>query len=259
MNFYPHHIGDYARDTQHLSPLEDGCYRRMLDIAYASEKPLPASVEAICRLVRAKSASERKAVDAVLGEFWKQQEDGWHNKRVEEEILKAKAKADAARVNGQKGGRPKTQQEPTGFALGNPAETQGKAPNNQEPEANSQRPASAGSGLPACPHEQILALYHEILPECPRVMEWNDRRQTLMRTRWREKSKPNGRSQGYTTPEAGLAYWRRFFTFVSQSKFLTGKVNPQPGRPPFVASLEWLITPSHFAKVVEGEYHREAQ
>lgn len=126
---------------------------------------------------------------------------------------------------------------------------------SSSPEESKDSPASAGGGLPACPHEQIVAIYHEILPECPRVIEWNDRRQTLMRTRWREKAKPNGRSQGYTTTEDGLRYWRRFFTFVSQSKFLTGKAPPQPGRAPFVASLEWLITPSNFAKVVEGNYN----
>jgi uncharacterized protein YdaU (DUF1376 family) len=89
VNFYPHHIGDYAKDTAHLSMLEDAAYRRMLDVAYGSEKPLPKSQEKIYRLVRARSNTERLAVDIVLGEFWIEGEDGWHNKRVEEELAKA--------------------------------------------------------------------------------------------------------------------------------------------------------------------------
>jgi hypothetical protein len=40
------------------------------------------------------------------------------------------------------------------------------------------------------------------------------------------------------------------------SRFLTGKAEPGPGRKPFVATLEWLLRPKNFAKVVEGTYHQ---
>ncbi|MBI4293636.1 MAG: hypothetical protein HY661_19340 [Betaproteobacteria bacterium] len=112
--------------------------------------------------------------------------------------------------------------------------------------------------LPDCPHQQIIALYHEILSECPQVIEWNDERQGLLRARWREKAKPNGRSQGYASVDAGLAYWRRYFTYVTGSKFLTGRAEGKPGKAPFVADLEWLIRPTNFVKVVEGKYHDAA-
>jgi uncharacterized protein YdaU (DUF1376 family)/DNA-binding CsgD family transcriptional regulator len=70
VNYYPHHIGDYAKDTAHLSMLEDAAYRRMLDVVYATEKPLPRRPAAIYRLVRARTHAEKLAVDVVLGEFW---------------------------------------------------------------------------------------------------------------------------------------------------------------------------------------------
>jgi uncharacterized protein YdaU (DUF1376 family) len=41
VNFYSFHIGDYAAHTRHLTPIEDIAYRRMLDLYYTSEKPLP--------------------------------------------------------------------------------------------------------------------------------------------------------------------------------------------------------------------------
>lgn len=97
MNFYPHHIGDYSKDTSHLSMVEDGAYRRLMDICYATEKPLPLEPRAVYRLARATSTTERKAVDTVLSEFFERREDGWHQKRIDEELDRAHAKSDKAR------------------------------------------------------------------------------------------------------------------------------------------------------------------
>jgi hypothetical protein len=118
-------------------------------------------------------------------------------------------------------------------------------------------PASGGvDGHPDCPHDRIVALYHELLPICPRVLEWNEGRRAYLRSRWRAKSKPNGTGAGYTTVEAGIEWWRQFFAWVAQSKFLTGQAGVSNGRSkPFVADLEWLVTPNNFAKVIEGKYH----
>ena len=114
-----------------------------------------------------------------------------------------------------------------------------------------------GAAAPDCPHHKVIDLYHEQLPTCTRVVEWNGERQTLMRARWREQAVKNGKRPGYATEEAGLAFWKRFFGYVSQSAFLTGSASPRAGTDrPFVASLEWLVRPKNFAKVVEGNYHR---
>jgi uncharacterized protein YdaU (DUF1376 family) len=88
VNYYPHHIGDYAKDTNHLSWDEDMAYTRLLRAYYAREAPIPAS-EAY-RLARASSKAQKAAVDAVLNEFFKREHDGWHNKRADEEIVRAR-------------------------------------------------------------------------------------------------------------------------------------------------------------------------
>ncbi|HQS00773.1 DUF1376 domain-containing protein [Polaromonas sp. 17-63-33] len=85
------HIGDYAEATGHLSPLEDGMYWRMLRKYYATERPLPAQVEKIQRLVAAKTPEEIAAVDAVLADFFKLEPDGWHQDRCDEVIAAYKA------------------------------------------------------------------------------------------------------------------------------------------------------------------------
>lgn len=88
MNYYPHHIGDYAKDTSHLSWDEDMAYTRLLRAYYAREAAIPES-EAY-RLARASSRAQKAAVDAVLREFFKLETDGWHNKRADEEIVRAR-------------------------------------------------------------------------------------------------------------------------------------------------------------------------
>lgn len=96
MNYYEHHIGDYIKNTAHLSMLEDGCYRRMIDAYYTREAPLPAEKRACYRLVRASSRDEKAAVDVVLEEFFTLEDDGWHQTRCDAEIAKFEAKQPAA-------------------------------------------------------------------------------------------------------------------------------------------------------------------
>jgi uncharacterized protein YdaU (DUF1376 family) len=127
MNYYERHLGDYAKDTAHLTMLEHGAYNLLLDRYYGTEKGIPA--DQVYRVARARSKDERAAVDTVLNEFFDLSGGLWIKNRCAEEIAKAQAKIDASRLNGKKGGRPKnnptgTQEEPTGFHLGSENGTQ---------------------------------------------------------------------------------------------------------------------------------------
>lgn len=125
------------------------------------------------------------------------------------------------------------------------------ARDREEIEESTEAKASVVASKPAtqeCPHQEIIALYHEILPMCPSVREWTNGRSSNLKTRWREKAK-----------RQDLAWWRRFFEFVSESEFLTGRGVATPGRDPFVADLGWLVKPENFAKVVEGKYHSQRE
>lgn len=97
MNYYPHHIGDYASATAHLSMLEDAAYRRLIDWYYLDEAPIPADSRAIYRRVRATSDAEREAVDVVLDEFFVRTDDGYTHKRCDAEIAASRSKSDARR------------------------------------------------------------------------------------------------------------------------------------------------------------------
>ncbi|MBA3774660.1 MAG: DUF1376 domain-containing protein [Ramlibacter sp.] len=94
MNFYKHHLGDYAAATSHLTWDEDCAYRRLLDQYYKREAAIPADPKDACRWIRATSARQRKAVESVLHEFFTLEADGWHQKRCDEEIVQANAQAE---------------------------------------------------------------------------------------------------------------------------------------------------------------------
>lgn len=153
--------------------------------------------------------------------------------------------------NGLKGGRPQTQnnpeepKKPSGLS-GNPEEPK-KADSDSESKSESKSDSESKeqnytSAIANCPHDEIIALYHNILPANPRVKVWNDTRKGYLRSRWREDES-----------RQDLSWWERFFTYISKSAFLTGRVD-QSQRKPFIADLEWIVKPSNFVKIIEGKY-----
>ena len=84
MHYYTFHAKDYAADCSHLSNEEDLAYRRLIDLAFNIEGPIPGTPATIARRIRIPAA----AVESVLGEFWKETPEGWVNNRVIEELLK---------------------------------------------------------------------------------------------------------------------------------------------------------------------------
>lgn len=96
MNYYEHHIGDYAQATAHLTFVEDAAYSRLIRKYYAEERPLPADLSAVQRLVGARTREEKSAVKTVLEEFFFLEADGWHNKRADSEIERYREKSSKA-------------------------------------------------------------------------------------------------------------------------------------------------------------------
>lgn len=107
MNFYKHHLGDYAKDTAHLSILEHGVYLLLLHHHYATEAPLPTDQAVICRIIRATNKAEIAAVAEILRQFWTLTPAGWVNGRATEEIERAASQRDTNRELGRRGGRPR--------------------------------------------------------------------------------------------------------------------------------------------------------
>ena len=97
MNYYEHHIGDYAEATAHLTFIEDATYSRLIRKYYATEKPLPIDVKLVQRLINARSKEEKNAVVSVLNEFFTLTDAGWRQERCDHEIARFKDKQLKAR------------------------------------------------------------------------------------------------------------------------------------------------------------------
>ncbi|MBU9147355.1 hypothetical protein KTD26_33265 [Burkholderia multivorans] len=98
---------------------------------------------------------------------------------------------------------------------------------------------------PPCPHQQIIAAYHELLPASPRIRDWTPARADHLRCRWNEDPK-----------RQNLDWWRRFFGYIAESAFLTGRATSGDRRP-FTPGLDWICKAENFAKIREGRFHDE--
>ncbi len=130
MNFFPFHIGDYASATRHLSWDEDHAYRRLLDVYYTIERPLPAEIRACCRLVLATTESQREAVSTVLHEFFEQEPQGWVNSRADAELANMRERQQKQRDKANKRWHPPAPTPGKAAASGNDAAASAVASGN---------------------------------------------------------------------------------------------------------------------------------
>jgi len=86
----------------HLSLLEHGCYRQMLDQYYLNELPISLDIQKISRLLNARTKDEQDAIQNVLNDFFIKTEDGYVHRRCEVEIEQYNLKSKAAQDNAKK-------------------------------------------------------------------------------------------------------------------------------------------------------------
>jgi uncharacterized protein YdaU (DUF1376 family) len=101
--WYKFYLGDYITHTNHLSDAEDLAYRRLLDLYYISEKPIPLETESVARKIRL----DLDITESVLDEFFDKGVDGYRNHRCDMEIAKYQHQVENNRELGKRGGRPK--------------------------------------------------------------------------------------------------------------------------------------------------------
>jgi hypothetical protein len=117
---------------------------------------------------------------------------------------------------------------------------------NQEPITNNQLNTIAGTkDSSLCPHQEIINLYSKNLPMGIQPKTWAADRASKLKARWREDSK-----------RQNLEWWDKFFRYIANSEFLTGKVH-SGDRKPFEISLDWIVTAKNFANIIDGKYHKD--
>jgi uncharacterized protein YdaU (DUF1376 family) len=173
MHYYSFHVSDYIHDTAHLSNEEDLAFRRLLDLYYTQEKPIPNKTQEVARRIR--MAKQIDAVQTVLEEFFDfdTEHDFWFHKRCDETIAAYQAKAQRNREIGKLGGRPKA----------NPQETQtvSKQNPNQEPITNNHKPIKEKATSVACPDFVDQQVWNDWM-----TVRKDKKAKTLTQTGWKK-------------------------------------------------------------------------
>ncbi len=264
MNYYEHHLGDYLRDTAHLSMVEDGAYRRLLDAYYIKELPLPKAVRDVYRLVRAGTKVEKDAVSIVLSEFFSEGTDGWRHKRCDTEIARYQDKqAKAKRSAEARWGASKPHSDgnanasPNADANGMRTHSDGNA--LQTPDTRHQTPrreakaSSSAAKLPTCPTQAIIDIYHEVLPNLPKVRLHTKDRVKAIRKVWEwvlTSCKPDN-SRRAETAEQALAWLRSYFERATENDFLMGRTPRSGEHANWQCDIDFLMTDRGMKQVIE--------
>lgn len=262
MNFYPHHIGDYISHTAHLTNEEDLAYRRLIELYYQSEKPIPLDIQSVVRSIRLRDFES--SVEAVLNEFFDKTEEGYRNKRCDDVISGYHGQIEAgkrgAAIRWAKGNN-REPIAPLNAPQTHPIATP-IATNNQEPITNNHikttplvnpvglTPVDKSKNGLNCPHQKLLDLYHTECKSLAKVARWSESRRKAMATLWKTVCN----EEKFTEESQGIVYFEGYFNWIEQSDFLCGRT----GTGNFIATIDWILKPANFTKIIEGNYHRMA-
>ena len=136
LHYYTFNIGDYRRDTTHLTLLEHGIYRQLIDTYYLSERPLCADHATLMRTHCVRTEDEQKALESVLKDFFDLIDGAYHHKGCNKNIGQYREKSEKASNSA------KARWEKNANALPTQSERNaiGMLPNNHKPITNKQEP-----------------------------------------------------------------------------------------------------------------------
>lgn len=114
---------------------------------------------------------------------------------------------------------------------------------------------SVGSAdrLPRCDTQSLVDLYHEILPEMPRVRLMTDARKKALSSFWKfvlTSRKTDGSKRAETAAEA-TEWVRGYFTRARDNDFLMGRGAKAPGHEGWSCDLDFLLTDKGKRHVIE--------
>lgn len=239
MNYYKRHLGDYAKDTKHLTTYQHGVYAVLLDWYYASEKPIPLTLA--YKIVQARSGPERRACDEVLETcFDLSKSIGFaHSKRADIDIAKYRVKQEANSLIA-------IERESTKRAQ-NVVETCSKREPSHKPIATSHKKDKAPVVPKGDESAAVVSAYHHALPKCQRmeVMTAKRKRRIANATKL---AKQIASEQGWDWDPA--EFWSAYFAECSSDPWMRGEV-PNPKSATWKQNLDVLLAEDRFATVMD--------
>lgn len=257
--YLPLYTGDYRRDTAHLTPQKHGIYLLLLMHCWDLKGPVPLDEQEAAGICNCRSADEIESLRYILLKYFIKLDDGWYNRRMQQEVERCEILSKSRSVYGLKGYQAKAKH----LLVDNQANAKqvplSPSPSpyqpNTSPEKDTQPSVESVSTDVAtadpmpCPFLKLERIWHEILPTHPKLADWSTTRKAHARARWRHAWVEGG----WENEAQGLEWFSALFRYVGSSKFLSGKVSNKD-REPFICTLDWLIKPENFLKVIERKY-----
>jgi hypothetical protein len=107
--------------------------------------------------------------------------------------------------------------------------------------------------LPLCPHDAIVELFHESLPELPRVRLMEGKRKTAIKSFWTWvlQSRKSDGSRRAETAEQALQWIRGYFDRTRSNDFLMGRTARSEAHSNWKCDLDYLLTDRGRKQVIE--------
>ena len=157
--YYRHYLGDYHQKTKHLTLLEHGAYRLLIDHYYSVKGPIPNDPKKLFRICGARTPSERKAVLSTAAEFFIEDGTLLRHERCDSEIAKMLKKSKTNSANAQR-----THSENEANDERNPLYARGSHSSEVRVRDNN-TPSSAALSGEKGDFEQVMDVGLELLPD----------------------------------------------------------------------------------------------
>lgn len=243
MHYYKRHLGDYAKDTKHLSLSEHGAFAVLLDYYYSTEKPIP---DDRCeRIANACTDEERLAVRNVLQEFFRLTPDGWVNDRADKEIGSASAKSLKAKESAA------ARWNANAYANALPTQSEGNAIHKPLSTTKAKHScASSGEDAPTrndpIPYQAIVDAYNRTMDRLSKARDLTAKRRTRMRTAWTGRRK-------------SVEFWEAYFAECQRDPFLSGEGPYKNGHENWRPDFDYLIREDVVVRTYERAISRMEQ
>ena len=244
MHYYQFNIGDFIKDSAHLTLEEEAIYRRLIDHYYTTEKPISLDISIVSRAIRARGKED--LIGLILNEFFIETEKGFKQKRIEKELKNFKDKSKKAKAS---------------------AEARwGKASKSCDTDANAMRTHSEGNAnhkpltinhkpinnkQDKIPYQQIADLYNEcfaIPTNNAQIAKLNDTRKRAIKKLWYFETKDDDiKKQSNNTD-----FFKRFFSHCASKPFLQGDTERTGNFSTWKPNFEYIMTEKVLIKAIEG-------
>ena len=261
MHYYKRNIGDYAKKAGRLTMLQHGAYTLLIDSCY--DREIFPTLEQALEWTWASTQQEVEAVEFVLKKFFTFQDGRYVQNRIVEELQNYHSNAETnKRIAMEREAKRKEKNTLGERSVDEPPPNHKPLTTNHKPITNNQEPfnkeAKASLSEPkvlTCPQQEILNLWKKNLPHLTQPRSWVGNRQSMLRQRWIQASKPSNYSpDGYQTMEDGLKWWDSFFAYIAKDTQLAlgFETKDRTWKP----DLEWVVNATNFQKIIDGKYNK---